>query len=302
LASPAPYKRREPGKLQAAGQGLAQGLPPLLLSALRLVDSVVSGSHGRRRAGIGESFWQFRPYVAGDSIQSVDWRATAKSDRVMLREREWETAASLYLWRDSSASMAWRGNPKQPEKRERADLLLLAAAAAALRAGERIGYIGPEGKPMSGIGTLHRLVAMLEAAQGENLPPMVPLQRHAAVLLIGDFLDPLEEIDARLRRLLARGQPGVLVQIVDPAEAALPFQGRTRFEGLENEGQWLAPRAEAIRAAYVERFTHHCGGLASLARQRGLGFVQHVTDGPASPALIAIQALLQPIRSGSVAR
>ena len=121
-------------------EALGARLPPLLVAAHRVAATVAQGVHGRRRVGQGDSFWQYRPFLPGDSSHRIDWRASAKSDRSFIRETEWEAAQTVYLWRDSSPSMAWRSGSAVPFKRERADLLLLALAGMAIAI---VGALGP---------------------------------------------------------------------------------------------------------------------------------------------------------------
>src|SRR5215472_8820812 len=92
-------------RLQHRAEQAAAALPPLLVAATRVAATVAQGVHGRRRVGQGETFWQFRQYQPGDSAQRIDWRESAKSQRLYVRETEWEAAQSVWLWRDASASM-----------------------------------------------------------------------------------------------------------------------------------------------------------------------------------------------------
>src|SRR5476651_2667368 len=108
--------------LQHEADGLGAGLPPLMVAAERLAASVSLGVHGRRRAGIGESFWQFRRYQNEDAAR-IDWRQSAKSQHLFVREREWEAAQTVWFWRDASANMSFQSGAVS--KRGRADLLLL---------------------------------------------------------------------------------------------------------------------------------------------------------------------------------
>src|SRR6266852_6611266 len=89
------------------GEQLASRLPPLLVAAERVATTVAQGVHGRRRVGQGESFWQFRQYEPGDAAQRIDWRESAKSQRLYVRETEWEAGQRVWLWRDASPSMDW---------------------------------------------------------------------------------------------------------------------------------------------------------------------------------------------------
>ena len=122
--------------LQLNAETLAAGLPALLVAAERVASTVSQGVHGRRRIGQGETFWQFRPYYAGDAPNAIDWRQTAKSDRVYVRQMEWEAAQSVWLWHDTSPSMDWRSSDAVPSKGWRAKLLMVALSVLLLRAGE----------------------------------------------------------------------------------------------------------------------------------------------------------------------
>src|SRR5512146_2442855 len=101
-----------PAALQHRAEELAAALPPLLVAAERVAATVAQGVHGRRRVGQGESFWQFRQYEPGDSLQRIDWRESAKSERLFIRQTEWEAAQSVWAWRDFSPSMNYASSPK----------------------------------------------------------------------------------------------------------------------------------------------------------------------------------------------
>lgn len=285
--------RRAP-TLQLEAERLAGGLPPLLVAAERIAETVAQGVHGRRRVGPGEAFWQFRPYTPGDRPQSIDWRASAKSDAVYVREMEWEAAATVHLWRDPSPSMDWHSSPRLPRKRERADLLLTALASLLLRGGERVALLAPGERPRFGRGALPGIVQALALARATDatLPPPLALPRYGHAVLIGDFLAPLPEIEARLKALARNGVEGQVVLLLDPAEEALPFTGRIRFEGLEDEGDWLVPRSEAIRETYRQRMAEHQDGLVAIARSLGWRFERHLTDQSASHTLLTLYIAL----------
>ena len=93
-------------ELHQRAELLSANLPPLLIRAERVAATVSQGVHGRRRVGQGETFWQYRRYEAGDPIQKIDWRRSAKSEPVYIRENEWEAAQSVWLWSDGSPACA----------------------------------------------------------------------------------------------------------------------------------------------------------------------------------------------------
>ncbi len=273
---------------------LAATLPPLLVAAQRVASTVAQGVHGRRRVGQGETFWQFRQYETGDRPVSIDWRQSAKSDRVFVRETEWEAAQSIWIWRDLSASMDWRSSPEHPLKRERADLLTLALAALLMRGGEHVALLGLGARPASGQSVLGRLAVNIERGDGPagDCPPVLPLARHGHLVLIGDLLAPLEAIDDAVRGYAEAGMGGYLLQVLDPAEEALPYGGRIRFEGMEGEDSWLLSRVESVRGDYVARLAAQRAGLQAIGRAAGWAFSSHRTDQPPHAALLALYMAL----------
>ncbi len=134
---------RSPGRVETeTALTLAQRMPRLILESRRVAASLSHGIHGRRRAGIGETFWQFRPFVAGEAAQRIDWRRSGRDDRLYVREREWETAQSIWMWIDRSASMGFASDLAQAPKIERALVLGLALGDTFVEGGERVGLLG----------------------------------------------------------------------------------------------------------------------------------------------------------------
>ena len=117
---------------------LAGTLPALMVAADRVAATVIQGVHGRRRVGQGDAFWQYRPYRDGDSASQIDWRQSARSRHLFVRETEWEAAASIWLWRDASPSMQYASLKNADTKALRAELITLAVASLLADAGERV--------------------------------------------------------------------------------------------------------------------------------------------------------------------
>jgi len=277
-------------RLHHRAEALAATLPPLLVAAERVAATVSQGVHGRRRIGQGETFWQFRRYQAGDAASRIDWRQSAKSQPVYVRENEWEAAQSVWLWRDASPSMDYRSAETLPAKVARADLLTLALASLLVRGGEHIALLGTGMPPAAGRGALLRIAETIEAGRARtvSLPIVEPLPRHARLVIIGDFLVPLADLRAVLAGFSARGVKGHLLQILDPAEETFPFTGRIQFEGPEDEGRLLIGRAESVRDGYRDAIAGHQRGLEALARQTGWTLATHRTDRPAETSLLAL--------------
>jgi len=255
------------------------------------------GAHGRRRPGPGDAFWQFRPHAVGDGLAGVDWRRSGRSDRLFVRQREWEAAQTVALWRDGGPGMDWSGARGRESKRARAELLLLALASLLLRGGERVRLFGG-GRSLQGRGALQSLAMALEGADGPPADPQLP--RHARAVLLGDFLAPPEHTARALGALAAAGVRGHLIQVLDPAEETLPFHGRVRFAAAGPDGgdggEALVPRVEGVRALYAERLRAHRDALAAAAAAAGWSMALHRTDQPPGHALLAAWQALAPAR------
>ncbi|WP_062203805.1 DUF58 domain-containing protein [Aureimonas sp. AU12] len=277
-------------------------LPDLLVEARRVVATVTTGWHGRRRRGAGENFWQFRPFVDGEPVSRIDWRRSARDDSVYLRDREWEAAQTVWLWADPSPSMLFQSADKLVSKESRALVLVLALAELLSRSGERIGYPGVL-DPISARNTAERIAAALMSNRpGAGFPDVDRFRRFSEVVLVGDFLDPMDEILERIDAAAQRGVRGHVVQIADPAEVAFPYHGRTEFRDPETGAKITAGRAETIREDYRTLFDARRATLADHCRHVGWSHVFHVTDRRASEPLIAVHGRLSGMPQAAGAR
>ncbi|MDP4796694.1 MAG: DUF58 domain-containing protein [Rhodospirillales bacterium] len=275
-------------------EALAAGLPPLLVAAERVATTVSQGVHGRRRVGQGETFWQFRRYQAGDSIQRVDWRQSAKNDSVFIRETEWEAAQSVWLWRDASPSMSFTSGDMIEPKQSRADLLLMALASLLIRGGEHVALLGTGVPPASGRLVLSRLWNEIERARdtSQGLPPFEMLPRHGRLVIFSDLLSPLDQVRMAVNAFAHYGVRGHVLQIVDPAEETFPYTGRIQFEGPEGEGTAVIGNVESVAGTYKNAFKAHLEGVRSIATAAGWGYTRHRTDQAPEVALMALYLAL----------
>jgi uncharacterized protein (DUF58 family) len=283
--------------LETDAHALADRLPDLTVEAMRVSTTIAHGIHGRRRAGPGETFWQFRQHQAGDAATMIDWRRSASSDHYYVREREWEAAHTIWLWSDLSPSMRYKSHLSQVTKRDRAVVLALAAAETLVRGGERVGLLGL-GRPTASRKAATKLAETIATnLSGEvlsaSLPPQERVARFSAVILVSDFLDPVPAIADRMAAIAAGGATGHLLQVLDPAEETLPYTGRTEFLGLEGSDRWLTDRAETLRPLYQQKLAEHRAGVTEAARRLGWSLLVHHTDRPAAEPLLALAMRLQ---------
>ena len=270
---------------------LAAEMPDLLVQAHELATTIIVGQHGRRRAGTGEDFWQYRAFFPGETASMIDWRRSARDDHLFVREHEWEAAHTVWLWVDTSLSMNFSSDPALRTKRARALILSLALSECLARGGERIGI--PALLPAKAGRTRTRRVAeALLAAEPAALPATSGVGRYSDLVIFGDFLDNEQQTLQELQTIAATGARAHLVQVVDPIEETFPFRGRTEFTEPETGRKLILGRADTLAEAYQERLARLRDQLRTFVGPLGWSFVVHRTDRSAIAALAPLVARL----------
>lgn len=277
-----------PLALRAKAEDEAARLPALLARAEHLAGAVLLGEHGRRRAGMGDDFWQYRPAQQGDSKRLIDHRRSAMGDVQYVREREWQIAQSVMLWVDQAASMRFSSAADLPDKADRARVLGLALAILLVRGGERVGLTGTRLPPRRGNMQIIRLAEMFsEDADEDYAPPehraMIP---HARAVFVSDFLGPIEEVKLALTKAADRGVRGVLLHVLDPAEEAFPFRGRTVFESVGGTLRHETLKANDLKDRYLGRLAERKAELQQLCHVAGWQYGMHHTNTAAQAGLL----------------
>ncbi|WP_187428593.1 DUF58 domain-containing protein [Roseobacter fucihabitans] len=278
----------QPTALRAGAEEQAAALPALLARAEHLAGAVLLGDHGRRRAGMGDDFWQYRPAQIGDSRRMIDHRRSARGDQEFVREREWQIAQSVMLWVDQGASMRFSSDAGLPLKADRARLLGLAVAVLLVRGGERVGLTGTTLPPRRGNAQILRLAeAFTTDAPDDYAPPehraMIP---SARAVFISDFMGDIAEVKLALTKAADRGVRGVLMHVLDPSEEAFPFRGRTIFESVGGSLRHETLKANDLKSRYLERLGARKNELAKLCAVTGWQYGLHHTDASAQSALL----------------
>ncbi|AMS41313.1 hypothetical protein Amn_40550 [Aminobacter sp. Y103A] len=276
----------------ARGRLRASLVPDLLVEARRIVNTVIAGWHGRKKRGIGENFWQFRPYVQGEAMARIDWRRSARDDHTYVRDREWEAAHTVWLWADLSPSMLYKSKTATVSKESRALVLVFALAELLSRSGERIAWPGLT-DPFSARNGAERLASHL--AQAVSLPAkpdLSSIRRFSDIVIIGDFLDPVEETMAWLDTLARHGARAHLIEVADPAEESFPYAGRTEFTDPETGEKLTAGRAEQLSDAYRNLYGARREELAAWCKRLGWSYTVNHTDRLASEALVRVHMAL----------
>ena len=286
-----------------AGRTLAASMPRLILEARRVAATVIHGLHGRRRAGPGENFWQYRRFVSGEPASRVDWRRSARDDHLYVREQEWEAAHTVWIWPDRSPSMHFASPLVRDTKLYRTLVIALALAEVLVEGGERVGIPGLT-RPTGSRNVVELMAQAIVHDRNEraSLPPSFAPSPLAEVVLLSDLWSEIGDVRRTITQLSGSGAHGHVVQIVDPAEETFPYWGRVEFVEPEGGGRVTAGRAETWRADYIARVARHRAEIRSETDRLGWSFTVHRTDRPASELLLALHARIGAGAAHSAAR
>jgi uncharacterized protein (DUF58 family) len=288
----------------AGARTLAESMPRLVLEARRVAASVIHGVHGRRRAGPGENFWQYRRFMSGEPAQNVDWRRSARDDHLYVREREWEASHTIWIWPDRSPSMAFASGLGTESKLDRALVTAFALAEILVQGGERVGVPGLL-RPTASRNVIEKMAEAIlhDTLERASLPPSFAPSPLAEIVVLSDLWSPIAEVRTTISQLSATGAHGHVVQIVDPAEESFPYSGRIEFIEPEGAGTVTAGRAETWRNDYQALIANHRAAVRAETDLRAWSFAIHRTDRPASELLLVLHSRMgsnsQPAAIGS---
>ncbi|HEY7242341.1 MAG TPA: DUF58 domain-containing protein [Xanthobacteraceae bacterium] len=280
-------------RASGAARVLAEDLPRLILEARRISATVIHGLHGRRRAGPGENFWQYRRFFSGEPARRVDWRRSARDEHLYVREREWEAAHTVWLWPDRSPSMLFSSPLAQESKLDRTLVITFALAEILVQAGERIG-VPDLMRPTGSRNVLEKLANAIihDRSERPGLPSSFAPSALSEIVILSDLWSPIAEVRAAISRLSSNGAHGHTVQIVDPAEETFPYSGRVEFIEPEGAGSITAGRAESWKQDYEGLVARHRAAIRAQTSRLGWSFTIHRTDHPATDLLLALHARL----------
>ena len=270
---------------------LADAMPRLILEARRVASTVIHGLHGRRRAGPGENFWQYRRFVSGEPAQNVDWRRSARDDHLYVREREWEASHTVWIWPDRSPSMTFASALSIESKLERTLVITFALAEVLVQGGERVGVPGLM-RPTASRNVIEKMAEAVlhDPTERSSLPPSFAPSPLSEIVMLSDLCAPIGQVRATIAQLAGTGAHGHVVQIVDPAEESFPYSGRVEFIEPEGAGSVTAGRAETWRNDYHGIVARHRAEIRSETDLRGWSFAIHRTDRPASELLLVLHS------------
>ncbi len=282
-------------ELLRKAEDAAAGWPGLLAQAQAAVAGLPAGDHRQKKPGLGERFWQFRDYTPTDRPQDIDWRQSAKGDSVFVRDKERQMPRSFTFWCDNNPGMAFSSSRARETKARAAQIICLATGILATHAHENIWMAGGDFRPGRTDSTIQSLARGLMARNTLNFArlPETRLPSGGMMIVAGDFLAPVEEIEQTLSTLTRPSPHGMFIQVLDPAELTLPYAGRVKFEDMGETHHEIIDHVETVRAEYKERINAHIAALRDICHRRGWHYILHDTSQPPARAVQDIWTFLQ---------
>jgi uncharacterized protein (DUF58 family) len=288
-----------PGELRFLDPAVIARLSTLELRARMVVEGFLSGLHRSPFKGFSVEFAEYRQYLPGDDLSTIDWKVYARSDRYYVKKFEEETKLNCYILLDVSASMGY-GRKGGPTKIEYAQMLAASLAylmnrqrdAVALTAFDDaiVQMLPPSARP----GHLRSLLATLDRLQlGKRTDVSKPLhvladaiKKRGMVVLISDLLDDPERVVDGLRHFRFRGTDVVVFHVIDPDELTFPFERASKFRDMEM-GDELMAVPSVVRSAYLSELHRVLGIYKRELRSMGIDYSLLDTSEPLEFALMS---------------
>ena len=274
--------------MRLKAEELSNKIPSLYVKADRIANTIWEGMHNRNKDGLGDNFWQFRKYEYGDPAHLIDWKKTAKSNETFIQEKELQTLQNFVIWRDTSKSMNFRSSESIDTKLYRANLFTLALTIILSKSGENIVLNGLKTELLKGGNAVNFVSNQINEKVTDSYksrPNINEIKNNSDVILIGDFLNNINETEKTIKELSNRGINGIIIQILDPAERFFPYKGRINFNGLEGEQNILIGKAESVRNDYKKAIKIHIEKLEKLTTSYSWKYILDNSDQDASISL-----------------
>jgi len=268
----------------------------LELRARIVVQGFWNGLHRSPYHGFSVEFTEYRQYTPGDDPRYLDWRLYARSDRYYIKKFEDETNLRCYLLVDNSRSMSY--GSLTYSKAQYANTLAATFAHFLYGQGDAVGLLTFDERIREYLparyrtGHLrHMMLALEKPAGGTQTDLAMPLKRIAELVrkrglmvLMSDFLTPLETFERSLSQLTASGHEVMVFQVLDPSERDFDFEKASFFLDVES-GRELYIEPDEIRADYLAKLKKHQEALSAICQKLGVGFRPVYTDKPLDIAL-----------------
>ena len=250
------------------------------------------GSHTAKNKGQGNAFWQFRTFLFGDSRRHIDWKQSAKSDDLIIREREKENAPGYMLWVDPSQRLRFGSDKAVNIKKDYALILACICAKKIKKEQGRLSFATLEDRAQQNLNFFLEEAVNDESPCFEKVKKIQPKNKSVIPLLFSDFWGDDHHFLKDIEVYIQSRNHGILVAVVDPAETSFPFSGRMLFENMNAASNTMIGKAEMIRPEYLKRVSEHQKKISDLCAQNNWSYIFLQTDMPLVEAGLKVMELV----------
>ena len=264
-------------------------LPKIIFESAILSRNIIEGLHASRISGKGEDFWQYKEYRQGDSLSSIDWRKTAALNKVLVKQKENETAKTIYFYFDKTKSMFFKSKKNLQSKYQIAVLLLLTLSRLFLKNRENVLHFKTN---KSIIKCSNDLSSFTESFLFEedriNYPDKSLIANNAICFIISDFLYDIKTVNNFLINLKQKNISGFLIQILDPLEINFSIKENLILNDLETNAKLRVGDSNKFKDFYDNKLKNLQNNLNDLCKSSNWTYVLHNTGKNIKPVLLEI--------------
>lgn len=270
-----------------ASDKAASLLPSLLADSSLLLKSIIVGLHSTRFAGKGENFWQFKEYSQGESINNIDWRKSASSKKILIRQNEEELAKTIYFFYDKSLSMNYQSDRTLHNKLFYSALLTLTLCKLFSKNKEKIYIFNDLNKPINCSNNISNFDKnFLKNTKRHALPDISYFKDQSICIFFSDFLYDSNKLKEIIIKFKNKSVLGHLVQVLDPAEENFTLNDNSMLQDMETNETLLLNYGDNFLSAYKKNLSNLQKDLKTICTNSGWKYSKFCTDQDASKFLI----------------
>ena len=272
-----------------ASDEYASLLPKIMFESSILSRNIIEGLHSSRISGKGEDFWQFKEYRQGDSLSSIDWRKSAALNKVLVKQKENETAKTIYFYFDKTKSMFFKSKKNLQNKHYIAILLQLTLSRLFLKNRENVFHFKTDKSMIKCSNDLSSFnESFLFEENSINYPIKSLMANNSICFIISDFLYDIKIVKNFLINLKQNNISGFLIQILDPLEIDFNIKENLILNDLETNAKLKVDESNKFKDFYNKKLKDLQNNLIDLSKHSNWSYILHDTSKNIKPILLEI--------------
>ena len=272
-----------------ASDEYASLLPKIMFESSILSRNIIEGLHASRISGKGEDFWQFKEYRQGDSLSSIDWRKSAALNKVLVKQKENETAKTIYFYFDKTKSMFFKSKKNLQNKHYIAILLQLTLSRLFLKNRENVFHFKTDKRMIKCSNDLSSFnESFLFEENSINFPIKSLMANNSICFIISDFLYDIKIVKNFLINLKQNNISGFLIQILDPLEIDFNIKENLILNDLETNAKLKVDESNKFKDFYNKKLKDLQNNLIDLSKHSNWSYILHNTSKNIKPILLEI--------------